>query len=172
MRTFALVAVAGLAGCEVEIDPDFCSDDLAGGSPAGPDCLTGTIDCGDTISSTTKGGSQHFGSEHYENFYCLVPHDDYSSPERVYEIELSADTLATFELYSPCGDLDLIVLRWEEDSECPSTDQLITECESDVSDGSGDTLVWTDRDSRYLVIVDGETSVKKKFEISVTCESE
>ncbi len=159
------------ADTDADTDPDFCAEVLPSPAPTGPDCITGSIACGETVTSTTEGGSTHFGWQHYENFYCLVPEDNYESPERVYEIELEGSVLATFELYSPCGDLDLIVLRQDEAGPCPDPDQLLTECESDTSSGSGSTEVWTDRTSRYLVIVDGKTTVEENFEISVACES-
>jgi len=159
------------ADSDSDTDPEFCDQRLPDTPPGGPDCITNTIRCGQTITATTEGGSDHFDSVHYENFFCLVPSGDYHGPERVYVIELEGDVLATFELYSPCADHDVIVLRDDDGRDCPDSDQLLTECESDVSSGSGSTSVWTDRSTRYLVIVDGKQGAEDNFELSVVCES-
>ncbi len=100
-----------------------------------------------------------------------MPTSDYDGAERVYAIEIEGDVLATFELYSPCDDLDLIVLRDDDGGACPGSDQLLTECESDTSGGSGSTYVWTDRRSHYLVIIDGKDGAEDNFELRVVCES-
>jgi hypothetical protein len=159
------------ADSDADTDPDFCDDALSDAPPSGPSCLSGTIACGESVTATTEGGSEHFRAVHYEAFYCLVPDGLYTGPERVYAIELEGDVLATFSLYSPCGDLDLVVLRDDEAGPCPAEDQLLTECEADVSAGSGSTSVWTDRPSRYLVIVDGKDPLEANFELSVSCEA-
>ncbi len=159
------------ADTDTDTDTEFCDEVLPDRPPGGPDCLSGSLSCGASVTATTEGGSDHFDAEHYENFFCLVPEGEYLGSERVYEIELAGDVLATFDLYSPCADLDVIVLRQDDIGSCPDSDQLLTECEADVSTGSGSTTVWTDRPSRYLVIVDGKRGVEDNFELQVGCES-
>ena len=73
-----------------------------------------------------------------------------------------------------CGEMDLIVLRWEgwfEDAQCPEAEHLITECESDVGTGNSSSVsVFQTVESHYMVIVESPEAAEELFELSVDCE--
>ncbi len=158
------------ADSDADTDPAFCSKELPATPPGGPECLSGSLHCGGGVTATTEGGSEHFDASHYENYYCLSPRDDYTGPERVYALELDTGVLAHIDLYSPCADLDLVVVRVDDGSACPSADQILSECEADDSSGSGSQSVWADRPSRFVVIVDGKDAAEANFTLQVSCE--
>ncbi|MFH1464216.1 MAG: hypothetical protein ABIO70_07505 [Pseudomonadota bacterium] len=160
------------ADSDADADPTFCDDAQSEAPPAGPDCLSGSIACGESITATTVGGSQAFTWSEYEDWYCLVPEGTYDASERVYAFEAPGESVASFELYSPCDDLDLVVIRWEDESACPAPGAGIHECEADTSPAGGEIpVVYSDRDSRYLVVVDGKNVAEANFTLSVTCAS-
>jgi len=137
---------------------------------AGPGCVTATIACGDSIQGTTVGGSRHFNGDRYVHSYCFpTTEDSHMGTERVYEFRLETDQRATFELDSPCADLDLAVLRWENADRCPGSSVAISECEGQNRGGGGTAKIWNNRPARYLVIVDGSDTQGANFELSVAC---
>jgi hypothetical protein len=145
------------------------TDACAARAPApieGPGCVTARIACGDTIKATTVGGSQHFDGDRYLHSYCFPTTDDsHRGPERVYLFALQAGQRASFELDSPCADLDLAVLRWEGDG-CPAPTAGITECEGQNRGGGGRVSVWNNRDAH----VDGGAEQGANFDLSVSCQ--
>jgi hypothetical protein len=158
------------ADSDADADPDFCDDALPETPPAGPDCLSGTLACGGSITATTVGGRQDYAAEQYESWYCLVPWSSYAASERVYALTLPGKSVASVDLYSPCDDLDLIVLRWEDEG-CPDPETLIAECEADDSPAGGAIeTIYSDRESRYLVVVDGKNVAEDNFTLTVTCD--
>ncbi len=193
--TCALLALSLLASCDAsdkdeetgqgipgdadtDTDADTDSDTDADCVPLdpdpvpGPDCLSGTIGCGETITATTVGGSEAFDAARYEDAYCFIPYVSYDGAERVYAFVLQADSTASFVLDSPCADLDLVVMRWDEEASCPGSDHLISECQADDGKGGGSVEnLWNSNDSRYLVIVDGKDEVEHNFSLSVSCAS-
>jgi hypothetical protein len=113
--------------------------------------------------------------DEYESWYCTFGASDlYDGPERAFAFTHPGEGNVNFDLYSPCGELDLMVVRWEgwvEDGQCPSSAHLISECEAD--DGSGDDSsisLYQSTESHYLVIVDSPEQAEELFEISVTCD--
>jgi hypothetical protein len=135
----------------------------------GPGCITSRISCDDRIQGTTVGGSQHFDGDRYLHSYCFpTTAESHRGPERVYAFELRAGQRASFELSSPCADLDLAVLRWEGTG-CPPATAGITECEGKNRGGGGTASVWNNRDAHYLVVVDGSADQGANFELSVRC---
>ena len=162
-------------------DPDFdCSrppppqDVLA-------ECVTmaGTgeeeLKCGDTVLSSTSMGTEAFGMEQFEPWYCTYGNNDlYDGAERAFLFTHSGEGTVHFDLYGPCGEMDLIVLRWEgwfEDAQCPEAEHLITECESDVGTGNSSSVsVFQTVESHYMVIVESPEAAEELFELSVDCE--
>jgi len=47
-----------------------CGDLEDGGPVAGPDCITGYLECGQTIIGHTKGGVDRFNTRFYEQNFC------------------------------------------------------------------------------------------------------
>jgi type II secretory pathway pseudopilin PulG len=137
---------------------------------SGPGCVTATIACGQTIQGTTVGGTRHFDGDRYVHSYCFpTTEDSHAGTERVYAFQLATDQRATFVLTSPCADLDLAVLRWENTERCPGSTEAISECEGQNRGGGGTAKIWNNRPARYLAIVDGSAPQGANFELSVTC---
>ena len=97
-----------------------CGDLTEGGPNRGPDCVTDTISCGETIIGHTVGGVQRFDSKFYEKQFCTpytTNHD--GGDERVYRLRMpDGDFKAFVYLDTPCADLDMAGIRWSSDT-CP-----------------------------------------------------
>ena len=97
-----------------------CGDLEDGGAPAGPDCISGTLSCGDTVAGHTRGGSHAFDTRFYESKYCTpatTRHD--TGGERVYALTMpEGDHRARIFLDSPCADLDLAAIRVPDPKSC------------------------------------------------------
>ncbi len=152
---------------ELDCDNPPAPDDVAG-----PDCLTGTISCNETILGTTQGGSDVFDGQGYGAWFCSpVESSEYTGSERVYAWEHPGDGNATISLYTPCDDLDLFAIYWEDDSVCPIPKYSIAECEGDVGSGADrEFVIWNNEPRRYLLVVDGPAGEEAPFELSVTCK--
>ncbi|MCP4810596.1 MAG: hypothetical protein GY913_33065 [Proteobacteria bacterium] len=154
-----------------DLDCDAAYDTTA---PSGPDCLTGTITCGQTIEGTTLGGSTVMDSDLYESAYCFVPFTDYDGPERAYELQLEADTTAYVTLEAPCGDLGFGLMRWSYEDTCPTGEEHgILDCNGQPSDSTSNTKeaqVWAEKDTRFVLAVDGSAGGGAPFRITVECE--
>lgn len=153
-------------------DP-LCSDRLPDGAPEGPDCVTSAIACGDTVEATLAGGRADWTGADYTHDFCFpnLENHGYDGPERVYALELPADTVATVSLDAPCADVDLAALRWEDADTCPVSDAAGATCEG--SDAAGDDTVsfsW-DAPTRWLLIVDAKYADDgaANFRIRVSC---
>ena len=131
---------------DADADADFDCSRVPPPQDVLPECVTlvgpgqEELGCGDTILSSTRMGTEAFAMEQYESWYCTYGANDlYDGAERAFLFTHSGEGTVNFDLHAPCGEMDLIVLRWEgwfEDAQCPEAQHLITECESDV--GSGD----------------------------------
>jgi hypothetical protein len=142
------------------------------GAVSGPDCVSGSIACGESVEGTTAGGTSVFDAKNYQAWYCLVSAGGYDGAERVFSFVQPADSVATITLRSPCADLDLFVMAWNEADRCPSDETILSTCEVDDAAGGGVvTDLWSSHETRYLVVVDGKTSDEDNFELSVSCET-
>lgn len=152
-----------------DLDCDASYDDSA---PAGPDCLTGTLSCGDVVEGHTRGGSSVLDESFYETAFCFVPYTSYTGPERVYAIDLDAGLTATVILEAPCGDLGFGAARWSDEDTCPSgEDHAIIDCNGKPADTTSNTKeasFWAEIDTRFVVSVDGAEPAA--FRLSVECE--
>jgi hypothetical protein len=150
-----------------------CDDLTEGGPNHGPDCVTDTIECGETIIGHTKGGVQRFDSRFYEKHFCTpytTNHD--GGDERVYQLELpEGDMTAFVYLDTPCADLDMAGIRWSED-ECPRMDNLVNQCEmwpdAYARDREYMRLV-SQKGSTWLIVVEGKNDDEGAFALHVQC---
>ena len=137
-------------------------------------CVTRPLRCGDYLIVTTEGGSDLFGQDEYQSWFCTVTGDPYDGPERIYAFEHPGTGDVTFTLGSPCDEVDIAVLRWEywvDEHECPTADTtMVTECDMDDDRGDGEVTVWNNQVSNYLVVVDGPEPVETPFTLEITCE--
>jgi len=149
-----------------------CEGSYDDSAPAGPDCLTGVVSCGDVVEGHTRGGSTILDRTFYESAYCFVPFTSYDGPERVYELALDADTNATVTLEAPCGDLGLAAARWTPEDECPSgEDHAILDCNGAAADSVSDTKTatfWAENATRFVVAVDGAEPAP--FRLTIECD--
>ncbi len=155
-----------------------CSDDtLDTTPPAGPDCLTGSIHCGETIVATTEGGSTELEEVFYEAARCFIPYENYDGPERVYELILDGngqDMNAIITLDAPCQELAMGVFYMSDDeTECPNgTQHNISTCYGEAVSSGFETTVYITGQyvERYFIAVDGPSGTETPFSISVDCQ--
>ncbi|RME28717.1 MAG: hypothetical protein D6798_01755, partial [Deltaproteobacteria bacterium] len=139
---------------------------------AGPDCLTDTISCNQTIVATTEGGSDAIDGAGYGSWFCSpVDSGVYQGAERVYAWEHPGNGNATVSLYTPCDDLDLFAIYWEDETSCPSAEYSIGECEGETgSDSHHEFVIWNNEPRRYLIVVEGPDGEQAPFRLTVTCK--
>jgi hypothetical protein len=160
-------------GAELDPDDPFCDESFSTAKPGGPDCVTDTIACGDTIHATTEGGSTAFVGDDYTHMFCFVNiyNRTYEGAERVYALDLDADVYATVTVSSPCSDMDLAVIKWADEDACPVYGNAPSNCEGDDEEGDDYAEVSWDAPSRWLVVVEPKLEgTAGNFELSVTCE--
>jgi len=151
----------GSSDCDDFIEPEEMESE----------CVTQSIECGDSFTATTEEGASLLTGEDYQAWFCLIStSNEYTGAERMYRFEHpGGGTNVTFSLDSPCADLHLIVLRWEHDS-CPSGSNSVLECEEGTDSGGSDVSIWGQDESTYYVIVDGVDGEEEQFSLAVSCE--
>lgn len=147
----------------------FCDENLSDAAPDGPDCVTEVISCGQTIEGRTKGGSSQLEESLYDSWFCGYPYpDNYDGPERVYLLDVDVSTLIDVTLESPCSEVDLFAIHWNDDS-CPREGVGISECENSWDDGDDALQLYTDRAYRFYIVVEPRTNNDTNFRLSVDC---
>ncbi len=154
-------------------DPaDWCDEELDTATPAGPDCATATLACGDTLTATTAGGFSSFTGEQYPANFCFTNLDrsTYGGPERIYLVELEAEQYAEVVLSASCARMGLSVIRWQTEGSCPSGELTVPVC--DGKEGSG-TLAVTfggyPTENRWVIVVDTAADDPAAFRLALTC---
>jgi hypothetical protein len=155
------------------IGPDNCDDLTDGGPLAGPDCITGTIACGQTVVGHTKGGSAAFDTKFYEAQFCTPALTDHSSgDERVYVLELPpGDRNAKVWLDTPCADLDLAAIRVPDATTCPNATSSIKQCEMSVQPNQkrDKVEIVSQVGTTWLIVVEGKGNAEGAFALTVAC---
>lgn len=147
-----------------------CDDPPAAAGLDGPDCVTTSIGCNDSLVGTTEGGTDVMDGESYQNWYCTPSTaSEYGGLERVYEFQHPGKGNVEITLETPCADLDLVAIYWESD-ECPLPEYSILECDAKVGTDSTHSLtIWNNEPRRYLVVVDGIAGAEVPFRLSTSC---
>ncbi len=154
---------------DTDTDTD-CDDPPVGSAPGGPACVSDTLACNSSITDTTNGGNTDLLGGAYQSWFCTIATDsDYQGPERVFEFEHPGTGTVNFALSAPCESLDMIVVRWEDEADCPADGYSVRECEDAVSGSPREASVWHNEPSRYLVIIDGDQSSGAPFTLTATC---
>lgn|GEM_PF-1879224 len=149
--------------------PMPCDKEVGSTPPVG--CLSGRIECGQTIEGTTVGGDARWDDVFYASKFCIPALNGHPGPERVYLFDAPAQAGVTIKLTSTCVDLDLVALRFNYDGTCPGPDHAIPQCEGDDHRGGGRVRIDTfDRGERWLVAVDGKGTATGTFRLSVECD--
>jgi hypothetical protein len=133
-------------------------------------CASDELVCGGTIEASNAGEamSQLDGSNYSSYWACqVVGSGSYLGPERYFEFTHPGDGNVRVSLDSPCGDLDLFVLRWQDG--CVRDDYPVQECEGEVGRGGGSITIWNNEPARYLVIVDGPEGSLDPYAVSLDC---
>lgn len=151
---------------------DRCDELTHGGAPQGA-CLSGRIECGETIIGHTKGGVQRFDTRFYESKHCMPAVTDHSGgDERVYELQMpEGPHRAIITLDTPCADLDLAAMVWN-DGECPSPGSIVNRCEGSVLKGNrrDQVEVVSQNGDRFVIVVEGKDAQEGAFGLSVQCQ--
>jgi len=143
-----------------------------GGTVRGPDCITNTLHCGETVVGHTLGGVKRYNTRFYEKSMCTpatTNHD--GGDERVYRLRMpEGDHTAIITLDSPCADLDVAAIRWNEET-CPKAQHLIPQCEMWPKDrGSREQVrLVSQHETYWYVIVEGKDNEEGAFSLTVQC---
>ena len=150
---------------------DRCNDLSTGGRPI-DDCISGTISCGETIIGHTRGGVRKFDSTFYKKKFCTPDTTDHDSgDERVYRLVMpDGDWHATITLDTPCADLDLAAILWNDDT-CPTNAHIVNRCEMWPQDGTAreEVEIVSQKASQWLVVVEGKDDEEGAFGLNVQC---
>lgn len=147
----------------------FCGKKLDSSSPGGPDCVTKSISCGQTIQGTTKGGSSVLNEDLYDSWFCGYPApSSFDGSERVYLLDLDGAYDIQVSLSSPCKEVDLLAIHFESER-CPYENVPISECEAAWKDGDDHQTLYTDRAYRFFLVVESRSGDPTNFELSVDC---
>lgn len=142
--------------------------------PVGDRCITGHISCGDTVVGHTVGGTDRFDTRFYEQFFCTPATTDHNlGNERVYVLQMpEGDHHANIWLDTPCADLDLAAIKWNEtDPECPTKGHRVDNCEMNRQGSTRRERVRINSRNadRWLIVVEGEGRNDGAFALHVAC---
>lgn len=151
-----------------------CNDMSDGGAlMGGSSCITGVLECGQTITGHTGGGVTQFDSEFYAKKFCTPQTTDHSGGgERIYKLHLEDPTVAVVTLDTPCADLDLFGVKWPDRSstpECPNIGHNIKQCEANRKDGTTREEIRLNTDGDWLIVVEGVDANEGAFALTVQC---
>jgi hypothetical protein len=134
-------------------------------------CVSGRIECGQTIESTTEGGESNWDDDFYAAKFCIPALDGHPGPERVYVLDAPAQAGVDVRLVSDCVDLDLIGVRFGYTGTCPGVGHAVPQCEGDDHRGGGRIHIETfDRSEQWLIGVDGKAGATGTFRLYVECD--
>jgi hypothetical protein len=108
----------------------------------------------------------------YQGWYCITSSGGYDGPERVFAWQHPGGGNATIELTSPCGELDLFVVRWpyfHTEHECPTEGSTSVICDVPLGSSAGSVTVYENDPAYYLIIIDGPTGDEENFAITAEC---
>ncbi|MEQ1504751.1 MAG: hypothetical protein ABMB14_21110 [Myxococcota bacterium] len=158
---------------EAAITSAQCGDIADGGPVNGPDCVTDTISCGQTIVGHTVGGVRRYDSRWYEKNFCwprTIDHD--GGEERIYRLVMpEGEWRAFLWMDSPCADLDLFAFKWAGD-DCPTDGaSSVTPCEGNIVEGVGNERLELVHQgtATWLVVVEGAGDAEGAFALHVQC---
>ena len=162
-----------------KVNPDYAEPELAcdpafpTASPSG--CVIQTITCGDQVEGNTASGRFNWGDDFYQKAFCTPQRHDYDdSPEAIYMLKVPGDVQADIRLESPCADLDLVAVGWNDATTCPTVAHTIriVECEMGTKGGSDSVRMTTvEKPQSYLIGVDGKNGATGNFRITVKCST-
>lgn len=152
----------GGGGADVDCDADYRT--------TVDTCESGALSCGDTVYASNLGAPSALDGSNYSSFWAcqVVGFGSYLGPERMFEFRHPGTGDVRVALSSPCADLDLFVMRWEDG--CVRDDYPVNECEGAVGGGGGSITIWNNEPSRYLIVVDGPEGQTDNYAVSLSCD--
>lgn len=151
----------GSGGAEVDCDADYAIDLDT--------CTSGELSCGQTLFANNLGAPSALDGGNYSSFWAcqVVGSGSYLGPERMFEFRHPGTGDVEVSLSSPCGDLDLFVMRWEDG--CVRDGYPVNECEGEIGPGGGRITIWNNEPSRYLIVVDGPEGQTDNYAVGLDC---
>jgi hypothetical protein len=153
-------------------EADYCADKLSVAPPAGPDCVTDTLTCGDVVLATTEGGLSAYIGDNYTSNFCFpnLGRSSYAGPERLYVVELEPEAYAEAVLHAGCAEMGLSALRWPTGGACPTGEETFTVCEGDEGAGTlSVTFGCYPSSNRWLLVIDTAGADSAAFRLALTC---
>jgi len=149
-----------------------CQDMTDGGPVPGPDCITGYIECGQTVVGHTLGGVDRFNSQWWQTNYCWPgTYNHNSGDERVYSFTMPKPPMrAQVTLDTPCADLDVMAFVWNGTG-CPSQQNTSPRCECLRKNGTTSEMIElvSDQKDQWLIVVEGVDDHEGAFALTVEC---
>lgn len=146
--------------------------DMTEGGPVDSHGITGEIGCGESIVGHTRGGVAAFDTRFYEKHFCTPATTNHSGgDERIYRLHVpDGRWRAWVYLDTPCADLDLAVIKWSG-SNLPTEGSTVADCEMFPKDGRRREIVdvTSDRESDWLIAVEGKDEEEGAFGLTVLC---
>ena len=157
-----------------EPEANWCDDELSVAEPAGPDCASATLGCGEVVTATTEGGYSDFVGDNYTSQFCFPNLDraSYGGPERIYVVELGDGAYAEAVLSADCARMGLSAMRWPKAGECPHGETTVTVC--DGKEGTGPLAVTFggyETQNRWVLVVDTADELPAAFRLTLACAS-
>ncbi len=150
------------------IRSEICDEDIDTSPPDGPDCLMGTLSCGDTVTGITSGGSEIWNSDFHDEAFCFVTDGSFEGAERIWEFIQPAESNATVKVEESCGNWGLSVVGWHDEDWCPNVGAEIGRCEG--TNLNTQVEFFTQSEKRWLIGMDSRDGGEVKFRLSVSCD--
>ena len=163
---------------ETETEEQFdCEDGTINNPFNDGECYTQMLNCGDSFTMHTSGGTSFYDEEQYTGWYALSSVGaDYTGKERAFYFIHPGDGItANIRLESPCEDMNLLYFRTWNEEECYENPGSCTPCQGDhdVSEERNDDdylQIFDTNDNSYLIIVESRTGVDSPFTLSMNCD--
>lgn len=160
-----------------------CGDLSDGGPVKGPNCITGEIKCGETILGHTRGGSNNFKTEWYDNYFCWPEtrnHD--GGDERIYRFDPKANGITkkfwvNLWFDTPCEQhLDVTMFMSPDEDVCPAS--TVQNCEMQNPFKKGNkvrrhhrTLINAyEGPEVWYILIEGADEAEGAFSLTLNCE--
>ena len=123
----------------------------------------------------TKGGTRHFDTRFYEKKFCTPATTDHDSgDERVYRLTMpDGDWTANVHLETPCADLDLAAMVFDDAEDCPTITDHVPRCEMwPQRRGKPESVrLVSQKETTWLIVIEGKGMEEGAFALHVECEN-
>lgn len=152
------------ASTDIDCEAELAAPEWSEATCRLPEALT----CGGTVQSNTLGGPSELDGGDYQSFYCAqTGSSGYQGSEQHIAFRHPGTGTVELALDSPCEDLDLFVMRWDDDS-CVRSGLSIVECEGGIG-LSNVVELWNNEPATYVLVVESESGEPAPFAVSARC---